>query len=159
MPAKKTKIKYSRWLITVNPNRKPGTYPGGEQGLRSRLALCARLLQKNNIKPYLYIMKKGHSFEQNVLKVDVDSDIEKGARGFWHTHIYVSVTHTTSLRLSYPVLRAAFAKVLSVIKPHFDARLIKGGETLQQVREYVHKGRKKASGGGDEAELEGMPAS
>ena len=143
MPTKKTKVKYSRWLITVNPNRKPGTYPGGEKGLRSRLALCARLLHKNNIKPYLYILKKGHAFETHIHKVDVDSDIEKGVRGFWHTHIYVSVTHTTSLRLSYPVLRAAFAKVLSVIKPHFDARLVKGGETLEQVRQYVHKGRKK----------------
>ena len=153
MPVRPTrpKLKYSRYLITVNPNRKPGTFPGGEKGLRTRLALCARLLQKENIKPYVYIMKKGHSFEQNISKVEVDADIEKGgARGFLHTHIYLSISHTTSLRLSYPVVRAAFAKILDVPKPHFDARLVKGGETIEQVRAYVHK--KNGSSGGEDGD-------
>ena len=144
-PKNKSKVKYSRYLITVNPNRKPGTFPGGEQGLRTRLALCARILQKDKIKPYVYILKKEHSFEKNILTVEVDADIEKGGvRGFIHTHIYLSIKHTTSLRVSYPVVRAAFAKILGVPKPHFDAKLIKGGETIEQVKAYVHK--KNSSG-------------
>ena len=153
-PKKKSKVKYSRYLITVNPNRKTGTFPGGEQGLRTRLTLCARILQKDKIKPYVYILKKEHSFEKNIVKVEVDADIEKGARGFIHTHIYLSISHTTSLRLSYPIVRAAFAKILGVPKPHFDAKLIKGGETIEQVKAYVHKKNNSSSGGGDDGELE-----
>jgi len=150
-PKNKSKVKYSRYLITVNPNRKPGTFPGGEQGLRTRLALCARILQKDKIKPYLYLLKKEHSFEKNIVKVEVDSDIEiGGARGFIHTHIYLSISHTTSLRLSYPVVRAAFAKILGVPKPHFDAKLIKGGETIEQVRAYVHNSKNSGGGSGVE---------
>lgn len=153
---KKNKFKFSRYLITVNPNRKPGTFPGGEQGLRTRLALCARILHKDKLRPLVYLLKKEHPFEKNIVSVDVDADVEKGgARGFLHTHIYLSIKHTTSLRLSYPVVRAAFAKILGVPKPHFDAKLIKGGETIEQVRAYVHKKNSSSGGGGgDDGELE-----
>ena len=150
----KAKLKYSRYLITVNPNRKTGTFPGGEKGLRTRLALCARILRQDKLKPYVYLLKKEHSYEKNVVSVEVDADVEKGsARGFLHTHILLSIKHTTSLRLSYPVVRAAFAKILGLEKVHFDAKLIKGGETIEQVRAYVHKNNSSTSGGGDD-ELE-----
>ena len=136
------KVKYSRWLITVQPNRKPGTFPGGEPAMRARLQLCARILQKDKVQPYVYLLKKEHSFERNVMEVDVDSAIEKGPRGFLHAHMYLSIKHTTALRLSYPVLRSAFSKILGVPKAHFDAKLVKGGETLDQVRSYIHKQKK-----------------
>ena len=144
-----TKVRHSRWLITINANRKTGTYPGGEEALRERLALCAKLFERSRLKPYLYIMKKEDSYEKNVGKVQVESNVEKGnKRGFLHVHIYVSVSHTTSCRLSYPVIRAACAKILGVPKPHFDAKLVKGGETIEQVRAYVMKGGVGGKGGG-----------
>ena len=144
------KVRHSRWLITINANRKTGTYPGGEDALRERLALCAKLFERSRLKPFLYIMKKEDSYEQNVGEVRVESNVEKGnKRGFLHVHIYVSVSHTTSCRLSYPVIRAACAKILGVPKPHFDAKLVKGGETLEQVRAYVMKGGSGKGGGKD----------
>ena len=145
-----SKVRHSRWLITINANRKTGTYPGGEEALRERLALCAKLFERSRLKPYLYIMKKEDSYEKNVGKVQVESNVEKGnKRGFLHVHIYVSVSHTTSCRLSYPVIRAACAKILGVPKPHFDAKLVKGGETIEQVRAYVMKGGKGEGGKGN----------
>ena len=40
------KVRYSRWLVTVNPLKpKLGSYPGGERGLRTKLEACARLLR------------------------------------------------------------------------------------------------------------------
>ena len=147
---KATKTRFSRWLITINANRKTGSYPGGEETLRARLALCAKIFERGRLKPYLYILRAketGHTFEQNVGEVHVESNVEKRTqRGFLHVHIYVSVSHTTSCRLSYPVIRAACAKILGVPKPHFDAKLVKGGETIEQVRAYVMKGGKGEGG-------------
>ena len=59
-------VRHSRWLITINANRKTGTYPGGEEALRERLVLCAKLFERSRLKPYLYIMKKEDSYEKNV---------------------------------------------------------------------------------------------
>ena len=150
MPPKKggaNKTKYSRWLITVDPRRKPGSYPGGEAGLRRNLQLCARLLSPPHIQKFVYLMPKGHTYEKNILQTTADHAIEKGEkRGFIHLHALVSVKHTSSVRLSYPVFRAACEKILGG-KCHFDAKLARGGESLEDIKRYIHKqGAKKDEG-------------
>ena len=137
------KVKYSRYLFTFNGNIKPSQFPGGEEALKQRYALCGEMLRKKHIKPLLYILKKGDTFGQHVLDVEVDYAVEKNSRGFWHCHAYCSVKHTTSLRAQYAVIKARMVKILGIKNGHFDAKLLgkDNGQSISDVRAYIHKGK------------------
>jgi hypothetical protein len=142
--AKKTKKpvdKYSRWLITLNVNRRIGDLPYDENTLRQKYKLCAAILEQNRLQPYLYIMDKQHAYGTHVLSVDVDHEVEVAPRQkTLHMHATLVVKHQTRCRLSYPVLRTAFAKILEVPTVHMDCRLIRGVEEgLEAAKAYVHK--------------------
>ena len=136
------KVKYSRYLFTFNGNIKPSQFPGGEEALKQRYALCGEMLRKKHIEPLLYILKKGDTFGQHVLDVEVDYAIEKNSRGFWHCHAYCAIKHTTSLRAQYAVIKARMVKILGVKNGHFDAKLLgkDSGQSIADVRAYIHKG-------------------
>ena len=137
------KKKYSRFIITINPNIKGGDYPhGGEEGLRQRLLLCQRLLEKDKVEKYVYIMDKAHSFSTHIDTIVTDGAIEKGEKNrMLHIHILWSAEHRTRLRLQFGPLRSAFEKILDTGgKIHFNARLLRlSAETLQDVKAYIHK--------------------
>jgi hypothetical protein len=137
------KKKYSRFIITINPNIKGGDYPhGGEEGLRQRLLLCQRLLEKDRVEPYVYLMDKAHSFSSHIDTIVTDGAIEKGEKNrMLHIHILWSAEHRTRLRLQFGPLRSAFEKILDTGgKIHFNARLLRlSAETLQDVKSYIHK--------------------
>ena len=140
---KTNKKKYSRFIITINPNIKGGDYPhGGEEGLRQRLLLCQRLLEKDKVEKYVYIMDKAHSFSTHIDTIVTDGAIEKGVKNrMLHIHILWSAEHRTRLRLQFGPLRSAFEKILDTGgKIHFNARLLRlSAETLQDVKAYIHK--------------------
>ena len=139
---KTNKKKYSRFIVT-NPNIKGGDYPhGGEEGLRQRLLLCQRLLEKDKVEKYVYIMDKAHSFSTHIDTIVTDGAIEKGEKNrMLHIHILWSCEHRTRLRLQFGPLRSAFEKILDTGgKIHFNARLLRlSAETLQDVKAYIHK--------------------
>ena len=101
------KKKYSRFIITINPNIKGGDYQhGGEEGLRQRLLLCQRLLEKDKVEKYVYIMDKAHSFNTHIDNILTDGAIEKGEKNrMLHIHILWSAEHRTRLRLQFGPLR------------------------------------------------------
>ena len=140
---KTNKKKYSRFIITINPNIKGGDYQhGGEEGLRQRLLLCQRLLEKDRVEPYVYLMDKAHSFSSHIDTIVTDGAIEKGEKNrMLHIHILWSAEHRTRLRLQFGPLRSAFEKILDTGgKIHFNARLLRlSAETLQDVKAYIHK--------------------
>ena len=149
-----TKVKYSRFLFTFNGNVKPNGYPGGEEGLKEKYALCGEMLKKQYLKPLIYILRKEDSFEKNILNVKVDYAVEKNSRNFWHCHAYVEIQHTTSLRAQYPVIKARMLKILGIKNGHFDAKLIRAkgsAQTVADVRNYIHKNDNKNddNGGGE----------
>ena len=122
---KKKIIKYSRWLLTVDPRKKTGSYPGGEAGLRANLEKCVRLLRPPFLQKFVYLT--------------AEHAIEKGPkRGFWHMHALVMLRHDSNVRLSYPIFRAACAKIMGGTV-HFDAKLARGSESLEDIRQYIHK--------------------
>ena len=94
---KKKRIKYSRWLLTVDPRKKTGSYPGGEAGLRANLEKCARLLHPPFLEKFVYLTPKGHTYAVNVLESSAEHAIEKGQkRGFWHMHALVTLRHDSN---------------------------------------------------------------
>jgi len=138
---KKKRIKYSRWLLTVDPRKKTGSYPGGEAGLRANLEKCARLLRPPFLEKFVYLTPKGHTYAVNILESSAEHAIEKGPkRGFWHMHALITLRHDSNVRLSYPIFRAACAKIMGGTV-HFDAKLARGGESLEDIRQYIHKGK------------------
>ena len=149
---KPKKAKFSRWLITVNPHRKPGTYPGGEAGIRRNLELCARLLTEPHIKKFIYFTPKGHAYDTHMLSATEEHAIEKGAKhGFVHMHLLLSCKHHSNIRLSYPVFKQACDKILGG-KCHFDAKIARGGESLDDIRAYIHKGGAAKAAAAEETE-------
>ena len=138
---KKKRIKYSRWLLTVDPHKKTGSYPGDEAGLRANLEKCARLLHPPFLENFVYLTPKGHTYEANILETSAEHTIEKGPkRGFWHMHALFTLRHDSNVRLSYPIFRAACAKIMGSTV-HFDAKLARGGESLEDIRQYIHKAK------------------
>ena len=91
----------SRWLITINFNKKPSQMSEADQ--RQRYALCAALLEQSRISPYLYFLNKEDSMD-HVLSVSTDHEVERSPRGFFHMHLVLVVKHKSSIRLSYPKL-------------------------------------------------------
>ena len=55
-------------------------------------------------------------------------------------HALVTLRHDSNVRLSYPIFRAACAKIMGGTV-HFDAKLARGGESLEDTRQYIHKGK------------------
>ena len=138
---KKKHIKYSRWLLTVDPRKKTGSHQNGEAGLRANLEKCARLLRPPFLEKFVYLTPKGHTYEANILETSAENAIEKGPkRGFWHMHALVTLRHDSNERLSYPIFRAACAKIMGG-NVHVDARLARGGESLEDIRQYIYKGQ------------------
>ena len=141
------KVRYSRWLVTVNPLKpKLGSYPGGERGLRTKLEACARLLRPPMLKEFVYIASKDktETYARDVKQTTLDHAVETGHTNKvgLHLHGLLSIQHTTNLRLSYPKYRAACEKILGH-KCHFDAKIARGGESLADIRAYIHKGRQR----------------
>ncbi len=142
MPPKSSskKAKFSRWLITIDARRKPGSYPGGEAGLRRNYELCARLLTEPHIKRFIFFTPKGHAYETHMVRAVEEHAVEKGPnRGFVHMHLLLSCKHHSNIRLSYPIFKQACDKSLGG-KCHFDAKIARGGESLDDIRAYIHKG-------------------
>ena len=101
------KVRYSRWLVTVNPLKpKLGSYPGGERGLRTKLEACARLLRPPMLKEFVYIASKDKSetYARDVKQTTLDHAVETGHTNKVRLHLHglLSIKHTTNLRLSYP---------------------------------------------------------
>ena len=55
-------------------------------------------------------------------------------------HALVTLRHDSNVRLSYPIFRAACAKIMGGTV-HFDAKLARGGESLEDIRQYIHKAK------------------
>ena len=118
-----------------------GSYPGGEASLRANLEKCARLLRPPFLQNFVYLTPKGHTYEANILETSADHAIKKGpARGFWHMHTLIMLRHDSNVQLSDPIFRAACAKIMGGTV-HFDAKLARGGESLEDTRQYIHKGK------------------
>ena len=83
---------------------------------------------------------------QDVKQTTLDHAVETGHTNKvgLHLHGLLSIKHTTNLRLSYPKYRAACEKILGH-KCHFDAKIARGGESLADIRAYIHKKQQSAS--------------
>ena len=73
---KKPKQKYSRWLLTIDTRKKPGTYPGGEMGLKRNYELVSKLFKPPLLKRFIYFTPKGHTFEANMIETSETHAIE-----------------------------------------------------------------------------------
>ena len=135
---KARKERASRWLITVNFNKKPSQMSEVDQ--RQRYALCAALLDQTRIEPYLYFLNKEDDMK-DVMSVTVEHEVERSPRGFYHMHAVLVVKHKSSIRLSYPKIKTAFQKIAQIdSKIHMDCKLLKGVEDgLQAARAYIKK--------------------
>ena len=132
------KERASRWLITINFNKKPSQMSEADQ--RQRYALCAALLDQTRIEPYLYFLNKEYCMK-DVISVTVESEVERSPRNFFHSHTVLVVKHKSSIRLSYPKLKTAFQRIAQIdSKIHMDCKLLKGVEDgLQAARAYIKK--------------------
>jgi len=132
------KERASRWLITINFNKKPSQMSEAVQ--RQRYALCAALLDQSRIEPYLYFLNKEDGMK-DVMSVSCEHEVERSPRGFFHTHAVLVVKHKSSIRLSYPKLKTAFQKIAQIdTKIHMDCKLLKGVEDgLSAARAYIKK--------------------
>ena len=135
---KARKERASRWLITINFNKKPSQMSEADQ--RQRYALCAALLDQSRISPYLYFLTKGDDMK-DVVSVSVEHEVERSPRGFFHSHQVLVVKHKSSIRLSYPKLKTAFQKIAQIdSKIHMDCKLIRGvDDGLAAARAYIKK--------------------
>ena len=135
---KPRKERASRWLITVNYNKKVSQLSETDQ--RQRYALCAALLEQSRIEPYLYFLNKEDDMK-DVMSVTVEHEVERSPRGFYHMHAVLVVKHKSSIRLSYPKLKTAFQKIAQIdTKIHMDCKLLKGVEDgLAAARAYIKK--------------------
>ena len=138
------KERASRWLVTVNFNKKPSQMSEADQ--RQRYALCAALLEQSRIAPYLYFMTKTDGMK-DVTSVTVESEVERSPRGFFHSHTVLVVKHKSSIRLSYPKLKSAFQKIAQIdSKIHMDCKLLRGVEDgLAAARAYIRKDTKPSA--------------
>ena len=134
----KRKERASRWLITINFNKKPSQMSESDQ--RQRYALCAALLEQSRIEPYLFFLNKEDGMK-DVMSVSCEHEVERSPRGFFHTHAVLVVKHKSSIRLSYPKLKTAFQKIAQIdTKIHMDCKLLKGVEDgLSAARAYIKK--------------------
>ena len=142
---KERKLRTSRWLLTLNPNVKPGQMEGGEAEIRKRLSLCAALLTKARMEPYVYVLNEDDSYAQ-VTSVDTDFELEKNSRSFVHMHAVVVVQHNMfhGVRLTYPKLKADFKKIMRTKGVHLDCQLIRGAsDGVQAALQYIRKDVKK----------------
>ena len=135
---KMRKERASRWLITINFNKKPSQMSEADQ--RQRYALCAALLDQTRIEPYLYFLNKEDGMKE-VISVSTDQEVEQSLRGFFHMHLVLVVKHKSSIRLSYPKLKSAFQQIAQIdTKIHMDCKLLRGVEDgLQAARAYIKK--------------------
>ena len=142
---KERKLRTSRWLLTLNPNVKQGQMEGGEAEIRKRLGLCAALLTKQRLEPYVYVLSEDYSYAQ-VTSVTTDFELEKNSRGFVHMHAVVVVQHNMfhGIRLTYPKLKADFKKIMRTKGVHLDCQLIRGAsDGVQAALQYIRKDVKK----------------
>ena len=132
------KERASRWLITINFNKKPSQMSESDQ--RQRYALCAALLDQSRIEPYLYFLNKEDGMK-DIISVSVEHEVERSPRGFFHSHQVLVVKHKSSIRLSYPKLKTAFQKIAQIdSKIHMDCKLIRGvDDGLAAARAYIKK--------------------
>ena len=132
------KERASRWLVTINFNKKTSQMSEADQ--RQRYALCAALLEQSRIEPYLYFLNKEDGMK-DVISVSVEHEVERSPRGFFHVHLVLVVKHKSSIRLSYPKLKTAFQKIAQIdTKIHMDCKLLKGVEDgLSAARAYIKK--------------------
>jgi hypothetical protein len=132
------KERASRWLITVNFNKKPSQMSEADQ--RQRYALCAALLDQTRIEPYLYFLNKEDGMK-DLISVSCEHEVERSPRGFFHSHAVVVVKHKSSIRLSYPKIKTAFQKIAQIdSKIHMDCKLIRGADDgLAAARAYIKK--------------------
>ena len=137
------KERASRWLITVNFNKKTSQLSEADQ--RQRYALCAALLQQSRIEPYLFFLNKEDDMK-DVISVSVEHEVERSPRGFFHLHAVLVCKHRSSIRLSYPKLKTAFQKIAQIdTNVHMDCKLIRGvDDGLAAARAYIKKDVKSA---------------
>ena len=132
------KERASRWLVTLNFNKKPSQMSETDQ--RQRYALCAALLDESRIAPYLYFLNKEDGMK-DVVSVSVEHEVERSPRGFFHMHLVLVVKHKSSIRLSYPKLKSAFQQIAQIdTKIHMDCKLLRGVEDgIQAARACISK--------------------
>jgi hypothetical protein len=132
------KERASRWLVTINFNKKPSQMNEADQ--RQRYALCAALLDQTRIEPYLYFLNKEDGMK-DVISVSVEHEVERSPRNFIHMHAVLVVKHKSSIRLSYPKLKTAFQKIAQIdSKIHMDCKLIRGADDgLAAAKAYIKK--------------------
>ena len=55
-------------------------------------------------------------------------------------HALLTLQHDSNVCLSYPIFRATCATIMDGTV-HFDAKLTRGGESLEDIRQYIHKAK------------------
>ena len=139
------KERASRWLVTINFNKKVSQMSESDQ--RQRYALCAALLEQSRIEPYLYFLNKEDGME-DVISVSCEHEVERSPRGFFHMHAVLVCKHRSSIRLQYSKLKTAFQKIaqIEIGKIHLDCKLLKGAEDgLAAARAYIRKDTKPSA--------------
>ena len=145
-PKKGKKVKYSRYIITINPLvPKLASSDYTEESLREKLEQSKRIFTKANIKPYIYFAtQEKHTFETHILDVTSEGVIESGnsMRVGLHIHIYCGIKHNSNIRLNFQKIRAVLKKLFNNKSVHFNARIIRSGpehNDIQTVLQYIRK--------------------
>ena len=135
---KKNVPKRTNFLLTINTNQ---SYKNNDPNLQNDIDFFDGVIGTvlNNLDQYIKL-PEGHIWSDDLIKdVSADYVIERGLlKGHIHTHIFISVTHFTDVKLDYTKLRNEIKSKLGLNNVYMLNKVVKNAGNLS-VREYLDK--------------------
>jgi hypothetical protein len=144
------KERKSVFFLTINPLNPHSTmrsYEGGEDGLRTKLQAACRAFDEPHVERFVYFATKAvplHTYATHILKHSNQHEIEDGATRSvgLHAHLIVSFTHNSNIRLNFIAIRNFLNKLFGH-KIHFNCDVVKGQNSISDLKSYIKKNKTK----------------